>query len=81
MSHIKLTSLLSENIEVADLTKLEHASRAFAEMLVKDNIIGSRHVDLTSSDVASNQYIEDIAEVVRNEVIKWKDMVNARGAR
>jgi hypothetical protein len=81
MSHIKLTSLLSENIEVADLTKLEHASRAFAEALIKDNIIESRHVDLTSSDVASNQYVEDIAEVVRNEVIKWKDMVNARGGR
>jgi hypothetical protein len=81
MSHIKLTSLLSENIEVADLKKLEYASRAFAEALIKDNIIESRHVDLTSSDVATHQYIEDIAEVVRNEVIKWKDMVNARGAR
>ena len=81
MNHIKLTSLLSENIEVADLKKLEYASRAFAEALIKDNIIESRHVDLTSSDVASNQYVEDIAEVVRNEVIKWKDMVNARGGR
>ena len=38
MNHIKLTSLLSENVEVADLKKLEYASRAFAEALIKDGV-------------------------------------------
>jgi hypothetical protein len=81
MSHIKLSSLLSENIEITDVVKLENECKAFAQKLVQDGVIGSIHKDLTSSDVAAGEYTEDIAEVIRSEVIKWKNMVNARGGR
>lgn len=81
MSHIKLSSLLSENIEITDVLKLENECKAFAQKLVQDGVIGSMHKDLTSSDVAAGEYTEDIAEVVRNEIIKWMDVANRRGGR
>ena len=81
MSHIKLSSLLSENIEITNVLKLENECKAFAQKLVQDGVIGSMHKDLTSSDVAADEYTEDIAEVIRNEVIKWKNTINARGGR
>lgn len=81
MSHIKLSSLLSENIEITDVLKLENECKAFAQKLVQDGVIGSMHKDLTSSDVAADEYTEDIAEVIRNEVIKWKNTINTRGGR
>jgi hypothetical protein len=81
MSHIKLSSLLSENIEITNILKLENECKAFAKKLVQDGVIGSMHKDLTSSDVAASEYTEDIAEVIRNEVIKWKNTINARGGR
>ena len=82
MNHIKLSSfILSENIEIPNVVELEHACKAFAQKLIDDGLITSIHKDLTSSDVASANYVEDIAEVVRNEIIKWKSTVNARGGR
>jgi len=69
MSHIKLSSLLLENIEITNILKLENECKAFAKKLVQDGVIGSMHKDLTSSDVAASEYTEDIAEVIRNEVI------------
>jgi len=81
MSHIKLSSLLSENIEITNVLKLENECKAFAQKLVQDGVIGSMHKDLTSSDVAAGEYTEDIAEVVRNEIIKWMDVANRRGGR
>lgn len=81
MSHIKLSSLLSENIEITNVLKLENECKAFAQKLVQDGVIGSMHKDLTSSDVAADEYTEDIAEVIRNEVIKWKNTINTRGGR
>jgi hypothetical protein len=81
MSHIKLSSLLLENIEITNILKLENECKAFAKKLVQDGVIGSMHKDLTSSDVAASEYTEDIAEVIRNEVIKWKNTINARGGR
>lgn len=82
MSKIKLKSLLlKEQIHIADMHGLENASKAFAEALIKNGIIGSHHKDLTAADTQVGQYTEDIAEVVRNEVIKWMDMANRRGGR
>ena len=81
MSHIKLSSLLSENIEITNVLKLENECKAFAQKLIQDGVIGSMHKDLTSSDVAAGEYTEDIAEVIRNEVIKWKNTINVRGGR
>lgn len=81
MSHIKLSSLLLENIEITNILKLENECKAFAKKLLQDGVIGSMHKDLTSSDVAASEYTEDIAEVIRNEVIKWKNTINARGGR
>lgn len=82
MSHIKLTSLiLAENIEISNVVKLENECKAFAQKIIQDGILTSIHKDLTSSDVAAADYVEDLAEVIRNEVIKWKATVNTRGAR
>ena len=82
MKHIKLSSLLlKENIELTDIVKLENECKAFVQRLIQQRLITSKHKDLTSSDVGANQYVEDIAEVVRNEIIKWKDTINARGGR
>ena len=82
MKHIKLSSLLlKENIELTDLVKLENECKEFVQKLIQLGLITSRHKDLTSSDVRANQYIEDIAEVIRNEIINWKDTINARGGR
>ncbi len=82
MSEIKLKSLLlKEFIEVSDMQNLEKASKAFALTLLKNKILTSKHKDLTASDLDVNQYAEDIAEVVRNEVLKWMDVANRRGGR
>lgn len=82
MSKIKLKSLLlKEQIHIADINGLEKASKAFAKALIDTGIIGSRHKDLTAADIQVAQYTEDIAEVVRNEVIKWMDVANRRGGR
>lgn len=82
MSHIKLSSLvLAENIEITNVVKLENECKAFAQRLVQQGIVSSVHKDLTSADGKAVDYVEDIAEVIRNEVIKWKSMVNARGGR
>lgn len=82
MKHIKLSSLLlKENIELTDLVRLENESKSFVQRLIQQGLITSKHKDLTSSDVGVSQYVEDIAEVVRNEIIKWKDTINARGGR
>ena len=82
MSEIKLKSLLlKEFIEVSDMQNLEKASKAFALTLLKNKVLTIRHKDLTASDLDVNQYVEDIAEVVRNEVLKWMDTANRRGGR
>ena len=82
MNNIKLKSLLlKEQLEVADLHALESLSKNFVKSLIDAKVIQQHHKDLTAADVASSQYIEDISEVVRNEVIKWVNMANARGGR
>lgn len=82
MNHIKLTSfLLKENIQISDVMKLENECKAFVEKLIQLGVITSVHKDLTSSDVSAVNYTEDIAEVVRNEIIRWKDTINSRGGR
>lgn len=82
MNHIKLTKLiLAENIEISNVVKLENECKKFVQNLVNDGIVTSVHKDLTSSDVSAGNYVEDIAEVVRNEIIKWKNTINARGGR
>lgn len=73
--------LLKEQFHVADMTALEKASKAFALLLLKNKIVGSHHKDLTAADTEIGQYAEDIAEVVRNEVISWMDTANRRGGR
>lgn len=82
MSEIKLKSLLlKEQFHVSDMVTLDKASKAFAMTLLKNKILGSHHKDLTAVDADVNQYVEDIAEVVRNEVLKWMDVANRRGGR
>ena len=82
MSHIKLTSLvLAENIEIPNVVTLENECKIFAQKLINDGLITSAHKDLTSSDVVAGNYVEDIANVIRNEIIKWENVVNARGGR
>ncbi len=82
MSEIKLKSLLlKEQFHVSDMVTLDKASKAFALTLLKNKILGSHHKDLTAADTEIDQYAEDIAEVVRNEVLKWMDVANRRGGR
>jgi hypothetical protein len=82
MNEIKLKSfLLKERIEVSDMNQLEKISKAFAKVLIKKGVIIHKHKDLTASDVEASQYVEDIAEVIRNEVIKWMNTNNARSGR
>lgn len=82
MSNLTLKSiLLKEQFYISDMNGLESASKAFAEEIIKNRVLGSRHKDLTAADTAIDQYTEDIAEVVRNEVIKWMDTANRRGGR
>jgi len=82
MSEIKLKSLLlKEFIEVSDIQNLEKASKAFALILLENRILTSRHKDLTASDLNVNEYVEDIAEVVRNAVEHWMNTANSRGGR
>ncbi len=82
MNNIKLKSLLlKEEFYVSDMTMLEKACKAFADTLIKDKIVSYQHKDLTAADTPISQYSEDIAEVVRNEVIKWMDVANRRGGR
>jgi hypothetical protein len=52
-----------------------------AQKLIDRGLITSAHKDLTSSDVAAGNYVEDIAEVIRNAIINWDTVVNDRGGR
>lgn len=82
MNEIKLKSfLLKERIEVSDMNQLEKISKAFAKVLIEKGVIIHKHKDLTASDVEASQYVEDIAEVIRNEVIKWMNTNNVRSGR
>lgn len=82
MNPVKLKSLLlKEQFHVSDMNSLEKASKAFALILLKNKILGSHHKDLTAADTDVSQYAEDIAEVVRNEVIHWMNTANSRGGR
>jgi len=82
MNHVSLKSLLlKEQFHVSDMVMLEKACKAFADTLIKEKIIAHQHKDLTAADTPISQYSEDIAEVVRNEVIKWMDVANGRGGR
>jgi hypothetical protein len=82
MNHVSLKSLLlKEQFHVSDMVMLEKACLAFADVLIKNNIVAHHHKDLTAADTAISHYSEDIAEVVRNEVIKWMDVANRRGGR
>jgi hypothetical protein len=82
MKKIKLKSLLlKEQIEISDMLELEHASKAFAKVLLDNNVIIHKHKNLTAADVEASAYIEDIAEVIRNEIIKWININNARSGR
>lgn len=82
MSEIKLKSLLlKEFIEISDMQDLEKASKAFTLILLKNKVLTSRHKDLTASDLDVNEYVEDIAEVVRNAVEHWMNTANKRGGR
>lgn len=82
MRNLKLKSiLLKEQFHITDVIALEKASGDFAKMLINNKIIGSHHKNMTAADTNINQYTEDIAEVVRNEIIKWMDMANRRGGR
>lgn len=82
MNHIKIKPfILNEQIEISDMVQLEKVSKAFAKVLLDKKILIHHHKDLTAADVNAPQYIEDISEVVRNEVIKWMNTVNARSGR
>ena len=82
MSNLKLKYiLLKEQFHITDVMALEKAASDFAKMLINKKIIGSHHKNMTAADTNINQYTEDIAEVVRNEIIKWMDVANRRGAR
>lgn len=82
MQKIKLKSiLLNEFIEIPDQFNLENESKEFAKNLLDKNIISSKHKDLTTSDVNANQYVEDVAEVVKNAITHWMNTVNQRGGR
>lgn len=82
MNDIKLKSfLLKEKIEISDIQQLEKASKAFAKVLLDKKIVVHHHKDLTAADVEASQYVEDISEVVRNEIIKWMNTNNARSGR
>lgn len=78
--HLK-SILLKEQFYISDMNYLEKACKAFADTLIKDKIVNHQHKDLTAADTPIEQYSEDIAEVVRNEVIKWMDIANRRGGR
>lgn len=73
--------MLKEQFHVSDMVALDKASKAFALTLLKNKILGSHHKDMTAADTEIDQYAEDIAEVVRNEVLKWMDVANRRGGR
>lgn len=81
MSHIKLTTLITENIDITNVVKLENECKEFAKKIIQAGIVSSSHKDLTSADVPAENYVEDLAEVIRNEIIKWKSIVNSRGGR
>ncbi len=73
--------MLKEQFHVSDMVMLEKACKAFADTLIKEKIVAHQHKDLTAADTPISQYSEDIAEVVRNEVIHWMNTANSRGGR
>lgn len=80
--NIKLKSLLlKEQLSVSDVRTLEQASKAFVQTLLRDKILASHHKDMTSADVNASQYVEELANVVKDEVISWVNTINSRGGR
>jgi len=82
MNPIKLKNLiLKEQLEISDLHALENISKEFSKKIIELQILRSKHKPLTTMDVDASQYIEDLSEVVRNEVVSWVNVVNKRGGR
>jgi hypothetical protein len=82
MNSIKLKNLiLKEELEISDLHALESLSTEFSKKIIELNILKSKHKPLTTMDVDASQYVEDLSEIVRNEVVSWVNTVNKRGGR
>jgi len=78
---IPLRSLVPEQVENPNLPGLEQESRAFAERLIKSGLVSSQNKPLTATQEQPLDYVEDLADVVRNAVIHWIDVENSRGGR
>jgi hypothetical protein len=78
---IQLRSLVPENVENTNLPVLEKESRAFADRLIRSGIISSQNRPQTAANEQPLDYVEDLAEVIRNAVIHWIDVENSRGGR
>lgn len=78
---IRLRSLLPEQMENADHAALDKESRIFAQKLLQNGLISSRNKKLTTTQEQPMDYVEDLAEVLRNAVMHWVDTENSRGGR
>jgi len=78
---IQLRSLLPEQMENADHSAVDKEVLAFAQRLLQKGLISSRNKKLTATQEHPMDYVEDLAEVVRNAVMHWVDTENSRGGR
>lgn len=81
MSNILLRNILRENIQIANPDALEKAALTFAQQLISSGDVITVHRPETSADGQIDDYAEDLAEQIRNEVMKWANIVNSRGGR
>jgi len=49
--------------------------------LIKSGLVSSQNKPLTATQGQPLDYVEDLADVVRNAVIHWIDVENSRGGR
>lgn len=77
----EVNKLLTEQLYIDDTVALEELCGGFVKVLIQKGVVKSMHKDLTSSDVAAQEYSEDLCDIIRNGVNHWISTVNSRSGR
>jgi hypothetical protein len=68
-----------ENLNIQNGTGLKNAVDMFVKHLVAQKIIGSYHRNLTSGDMQTKDFTEDLAHKILSSISDWMQTVNNRG--
>lgn len=70
-----------EDIQVSDPRRLGELSKQFVDQLIKLNIIQTAQKQVTSANPSAAGFDEDLAEIIKNSIVKWASTNNSRAGR